>query len=170
MSTDSFPVSVACSAGMTCMPIPAPPGGAMAVMRSSGRNIMRSKNAVTCGCSSICCLFMLKNPALPGTNTGSTYCFSRRGFSRLYPSKPPRTPDRAAAAARRRSCRWPSAALQGSWACAPSCRAPLQPSLPARPQYSGSSAARGRRLAGMRSVIICPSFIIFSRGGSSRGI
>ena len=40
----------------------------------------------------------------------------------------------------------------------------------ARPQYSGSSTVRRRSLAGTRSVIICPSFIIFSRGFVSLGI
>ena len=64
------------------------PGGTMAVMCSSGRNVIRSKKAVTSGWSAICCLFMLKNSALPGTNIGRMYCFSRWGFSQLYSSRP----------------------------------------------------------------------------------
>ena len=59
----------------------------MAVMCSSGRNVIRSKKVVTSGWSAICLLFMLKNSALPGTNIGRMYCFSRRGFSQLYSSR-----------------------------------------------------------------------------------
>ena len=87
MSADRFSVSMAFSTGMTCIPMPAPPGGTMAVMCSSGRNVIRSKKVVTSGRSAICLLFMLKNSALPGTNIGRMYCFSRRGFSQLYSSR-----------------------------------------------------------------------------------
>ena len=88
MSTDWFSVSMAFSTGMTCMPMPAPPGGTIAGMCSSGRKVIRSKKAVTSGCSSIWCFCMLKNSALPGTNMGRTYCFSCRSFSQLYSKSP----------------------------------------------------------------------------------
>lgn len=57
-------------------------------MRNPNAKVIRSKKAVTSGWSAICCLFMLKNSALPGTNMGRMYCFSRRGFSQLYSNRP----------------------------------------------------------------------------------
>ena len=93
METDLFSVSIAFSTGITCMPMPAPPGGTIGVTFSSGRNVMRSKNAATSGCSSICDWRMLTNSALPGTNCGSVQRFSWFGFfpsrfSQLYSTRP----------------------------------------------------------------------------------
>ena len=53
MEMDWFSSSMAFSTGMTCIPMPAPPGGTMGVIFSRGRKVMRSKKAVTSGCSSI---------------------------------------------------------------------------------------------------------------------
>ena len=174
MSSDWFSVSMAFSTGMTCMPMPAPPGGTMAVICSSGKKVIRSKNAVTSGCSAICCLFMLKNSALPGTNIGSTYCFSRRGFSQLYSSKP--TQDILYKSGSSSSAVLPVAFTISGRVIGlrtfifKATSAISSVTMLARPQYSGSSAVRGRFLAGMRSVIICPSFTIFSRSTASFGI
>ena len=73
---------------MTCIPIPAPPGGTIGVTFSSGIRLMRSKNRPISGCSSSSFLFMFVNSALPGTNIGSTHCFSCCGFSQLYSRRP----------------------------------------------------------------------------------
>ena len=37
MSSDSHSAGIACSTGMTCMPMPAPPGGTICVMPANGR-------------------------------------------------------------------------------------------------------------------------------------
>ncbi len=69
---DSFSMGMARSTGITCMPMPAPPGGTMAVTRSRGSWVMRSNILATWGCSSIWDWRMLKNSAEPGTKGGST--------------------------------------------------------------------------------------------------
>ena len=174
MSADWFSVSMAFSTGMTCMPMPAPPGGTMAVMCSSGKNVIRSKKAVTSGWSAICCLFMLKNSALPGTNIGRMYCFSRRGFSQLYSSSP--TTAICCKSGSRVSTGWPVALTSSGRVMGlrtfifKATSAISSVTMDARPQYSGSSFVRMPFLAGMRSVIIWPSLAIFSRYGSSLGI
>ena len=95
MEMDWLSMPMACSTGMTCIPMPAPPGGTMGVIFSRGRKVMRSKKAATSGCSSIWARRMLKNSALPGTNMGSTYRFSWLGFlpsrfSQWYSMRPMR--------------------------------------------------------------------------------
>ena len=89
--------SMAFSTGMTCMPMPAPPGGTMGVIFSRGIKVIRSKKAVTSGWASILSRFMLKNSALPGTNRGRNHRFSWLGLgflgsksSQLYSSRPMR--------------------------------------------------------------------------------
>ena len=174
MSADRFSVSMAFSTGMTCIPMPAPPGGTMAVMCSSGRNVIRSKKAVTSGWSAICCLFMLKNSALPGTNIGRMYCFSRRGFSQLYSSRP--TTAICCKSGSNSPAGLPVALTSSGRVMGlrtfifKATSAISSVTMDARPQYSGSSFVRMPFLAGMRSVIIWPSLAIFSRYGSSLGI
>ena len=68
----TFSCLMACSTGMTCMPMPAPPGGTILVALVSGRNDMRSKKVPISGCSSIWRWFMTVNSAEPGTNMGRT--------------------------------------------------------------------------------------------------
>ena len=88
MSTERFSCSMAFSTGMTCMPMPAPPGGTILVTLVSGRYAMRSKNVPISGCSSIWRWFMTVNSAEPGTNMGRTYCLTCSGFSQLYSTMP----------------------------------------------------------------------------------
>ena len=93
MEMDWLSVGMAFSTGMTCIPMPAPPGGTMGVTRSRASKLMRSKNLPSSGCSSSCFAFMLVNSALPGTNRGRTYRFSWLGFlpsrfSQLYSMRP----------------------------------------------------------------------------------
>lgn len=64
-------ISIAFSTGMTCMPMPAPPGGTIGVTIVKGRYVIRSKNIASSGCSSSCFFIMLVNSAEPGTNIGS---------------------------------------------------------------------------------------------------
>ena len=73
---------------MTCIPIPAPPGGTIWVIFSSGTRLIRSKKRPISECSVKISSFMFANSALPGTNMGSTYCFSCFGFSQLYSITP----------------------------------------------------------------------------------
>ena len=87
-SMEVFSASMAFSTGITCIPMPAPPGGTMGVTASRGRRLMRSKNRPISGCSARIAAFMLVNSALPGTNMGSTYCLVWVGFSQLYSRMP----------------------------------------------------------------------------------
>ena len=65
--TDSRFAWTSFSTGMTCMPMPSPPGGTMGVMCSSGRNVIRSNIFVTGGFFSILSREELNSSALPGT-------------------------------------------------------------------------------------------------------
>ena len=174
-----FSVSMAFSTGMTCIPMPAPPGGTMGVIFSRGRKVIRSKKAATSGCSSICSMRMLKNSALPGTNWGRIQRFSCLGFfpsrfSQLYSSRPMRLMSASSFSSfsvSRPVSFW-------SWTKVLGFRTPIfratsaisSVTSPARPQYSGSFPVTPPSLAGTRSVIIRPSLTIFSRGWSVRGI
>ena len=88
MEIDWFSIEIAFSTGITCIPIPAPPSGTIGVTFSSGRRLILSKKRPTSGCASNICWFIFPNSALPGTNIGSTYCFSCFGFSQLYSMTP----------------------------------------------------------------------------------
>ena len=76
------------STGITCIPMPAPPGGTSFVAIFSGRYVIRSNSVAISGCSSSWLSFITVNSAEPGTNMGSTYCFSRSAFSQLYSMMP----------------------------------------------------------------------------------
>ena len=167
---------MAFSTGITCMPMPAPPGGTMGVIFSSGSIVMRSKNAATSGCSSIWLLRMFRNSALPGTNSGSTQRFSCLGFlpsrfSQLYSMMPVHAISVRSFSSGSRSI------LVSFINCSVvlGLRTPILSATstissvitPARPQYSGSSAVA---LRPMRFVIMLPSLRTFSRGASVRGI
>ena len=80
MSMDWFSRDMAFSTGMTCIPIPAPPGGTIGVTFSRGRKVMRSKNIASSGWRSISSVFIFVYSAEPGTKSGTQY--SR--FSRVY--------------------------------------------------------------------------------------
>ncbi len=88
MSADWFTCEMDFSTGMTCMPMPAPPGGTILVTLVSGRKAMRSKKLPSSGCSSSCFWFMSVNSAQPGTYMGRMYCFWCSGFSQLYSRMP----------------------------------------------------------------------------------
>ena len=64
---DSGIASIAFSTGMTCIPIPSPPGLTMDVIFSSGKNVILSKKEVTAGFLAIRSWEELNNSALPGT-------------------------------------------------------------------------------------------------------
>ena len=90
---DLSSIEIAFSTGMTCMPIPAPPGGTSLVTCSSGRKAILSKNRPSSGFSSRSFSFMLLNSPIPGTNIGRTYLFFPSGFfpsrfSQLYSRSP----------------------------------------------------------------------------------
>ena len=140
---------MAFSTGITCMPMPAPPGGTMGVIFSSGSIVIRSKNAATSGCSSIWLLRMFRNSALPGTNSGSTQRFSCLGFlpsrfSQLYSMMPVHAISVRSFSSGSRSI------LVSFISCSVvlGLRTPILSATstissvitPARPQYSGSSA------------------------------
>ena len=55
------------STGMTCMPMPSPPGRTIGVMSSSGRKVILSKNEATGGLASTLSWDELNSSALPGT-------------------------------------------------------------------------------------------------------
>ena len=175
METDLFSVSIAFSTGITCMPMPAPPGGTIGVTFSSGRNVMRSKNAATSGCSSICDWRMLTNSALPGTNCGSVQRFSWFGFfpsrfSQLYSTRPMYAISVSSFSSS--SSLLPviaaiCAVVFGLRTFILSATSAISSvTTPASPQYSGSLPVT----LPMRSVIIAPSLRIFSLGSSVRGI
>ena len=84
---------MAFSTGMTCMPMPAPPGGTISVMPASGRYAMRSKKSAVSGNISDCSGLIIMISALPGTNISSTQRFSWFGFlpsrfSQWYSTRP----------------------------------------------------------------------------------
>ena len=155
------------------MPIPAPPGGTIGVIFSSGRRLMRSKNLPISGCSSRTVEFILVNSALPGTNIGSTYCFSCSGFSQLYSNNPLKD-----------IC---SSCFSSSFSSMPvilticlrvlGLRTPIFKAISAcssvhigaSPQYSGLSAVSFSKpnFIGTLSVIILPSLKTGSLTGSS---
>ena len=87
-SADWFSCAMARSTGMTCMPMPAPPGGTILVTLVRGKYAIRSKKDESSGCSSSCFWFIRVNSAEPGTNIGRTYCFSCAAFSQLYSMMP----------------------------------------------------------------------------------
>ena len=107
------------------------------------------------------------NSALPGTNIGSTYCFSCAGFSQLY-SRMPITlisyssfsNDSASLPVAFTSC---ASVIGLRTFILRATSAISSVTTQARPQYSGSSAVT---LWPIRSVIFCPSFKINSRGTS----
>lgn len=88
METERSSIWMACSTGMTCMPMPAPPGGTIGVAFARAPLEACSKNFATAGCSSIWDWRMLRNSAEPGTSMGRTHCLVRVGFSQLYSSRP----------------------------------------------------------------------------------
>ncbi len=167
MSMDWFSDSMAFSTGMTCMPMPAPPGGTIGVTFSSGSLDIRSKKRPSSGCSSNCFLFMLVNSALPGTNIGSTYCLTCSGFSQLYSNNP--TMHISFTMGSSSSLLFPVAFISCSNVSGfrtfifSATSAISSVTTQARPQYSGSSTVT---LWPMRSVIIWPSFKMHSLGAS----
>jgi hypothetical protein len=144
------------------MPTPAPPSGIIGVIFSSGRRVMFSKNRASSGCSSSCFSFMFVNSALPGTNMGRIYCFSRAGFSQLYSRRPTshmswssRSSVPASFPVAFTSC----GSVMGRRTFILSATSAISSvTTQASPQYSGSSAVT---LWPIRSVIIWPSFRIF---------
>ncbi len=58
------------STGITCMPMPSPPGGTMWVMGASGSKVMRSNMLATAGFLSMRSMEELKSSAEPGTKYG----------------------------------------------------------------------------------------------------
>lgn len=58
---------MAFSTGMTCIPIPSPPGGTIWVMPARGMKVMRSKNEATAGFFAILSTEELNSSAEPGT-------------------------------------------------------------------------------------------------------
>ena len=80
MSSDSHSAGMACSTGITCMPMPPPPGGTRWVMPARGRKVIRSKKSATCGVTGEISGRMTMISALPGTNMSSTQRFSWLGF------------------------------------------------------------------------------------------
>ena len=66
-------VGMAFSTGMTCMPMPAPPGGTSWVMPPSGSCVIRLKKVASWGNSSVSFGCIIMNSALPGTKMGSSY-------------------------------------------------------------------------------------------------
>ena len=169
----SCSVSMAFSTGITCIPMPAPPGGTIGVIFSRGSMVMRSKNAATSGCASIWLRRIFKNSALPGTNRGRMYRFSWFGFlpsrfSQLYSMRP------SQAISSSSFCRGSRSIFASFISCSRvlGLRTPIFSATSAissvtsasSPQYSGSSAVAFRP---MRLVIMLPSFRIFSRGGRS---
>ena len=152
---------IAFSTGMTCIPMPEPPGGTIGVTFSRGSRDIFSKNSAMTGCSSVCFLFIIMNSAQPGTNIGSTYCLCLSAFSQLY-SIIPMTDISS------RSCCTRALSLPDFFAICSSVMGFLtfiarqtsaisSVSTSASPQYSGSSTVT---LCPIRSVIICPSFRI----------
>ena len=170
---DSFSISIAFSTGITCIPMPFPPSPTKGVTCSRGSLDICSKNRLTSGCSATTCLFILKNSAQPGTNIGSTYCFSCRSFSQLY-SKMPLT-DISISLGSNSSFESPVSFTISSKVFG--LRTPIfkaisassSVSTPASPQYSGSSWVIFLMPSfwGILSVIIFPSFKMLSRGGPS---
>ena len=166
-------ISIAFSTGITCIPIPAPPGGTIGVIFSNGRRLILSKKRPMSGCSSRTVEFILVNSALPGTNIGRTYCFSCCGFSQLYSKRPLKD-----------IC---SSCFLSSFSSIPvicticlsvlGLRTPIfnailacsSVHIGASPQYSGLSAVNFSKpsLIGTLSVIILPSLSIGSLTGSS---
>ena len=91
--TDLSSMLMAFSTGMTCMPMPAPPGGTILVIFSRGSLVMRLKKYPSSGCSQRRLGFITVNSADPGTNMGTSQRFSCSGFwpsrfSQLYSSTP----------------------------------------------------------------------------------
>ena len=169
----SLHISTSFCTGMTCIPTPAPPGGTICVSPSSGIRLIRSKNLPISGCSSKTASFILANSALPGTNIGSTYCFSCFGFSQLYSITPLK------AILLRSSSRYFSSipVILTSSGSVFGLRTPIfnatsaisSVQIAASPQYSGSSAVSfsNPSFIAALSVTIFPSLRIGSLTGSS---
>ena len=149
---------------MTCMPIPAPPGGTIGVTFSSGILDIFSKKSAISVCSSTCSLFITMNSAHPGTNIGNTYCLCLSSFSQLYSISPITPISCSSSSVLARSLpHLPaiSSAVAGTLTFMESATSAISSvTTPARPQYSGSSTVT---LTPILSVIFCPSFIIKSR-------
>ena len=158
------------------MPMPEPPGGTMGVIFSSGKKVIRSKNAATSGFWSIWLFRIFRNSALPGTNSGRIQRFSWFGFlpsrfSQLYSTMPSHAISVSSFSSGSRSI------LVSFISCSVvlGLRTPIFSATStissvitlARPQYSGSSAVA---FSPMRLVIMLPNLRRFSRGCSSRGI
>ena len=67
MSTAVRSAATSFSTGITCMPMPLPPGRTMDVMCSRGKKVMRSNILATGGFFSIRSTEELNSSALPGT-------------------------------------------------------------------------------------------------------
>ena len=169
---DSFSISIAFSTGITCIPIPAPPGGTIGVIFSKGRRLIRSKNLPISGYFSKIVAFMLENSALPGTNIGSTYCFSCCGFSQLYSI----TPEKDISSKSFSRCSFLSPVSFTSSSSVFGLRTPILRATSAissvksrdNPQYSGSYFVNflSPNLCKVRFVTIFPSFMMTSRSSS----
>ena len=168
MEIDWFSIEIAFSTGITCIPMPAPPSGTIGVTFSSGRRLILSKKRPTSGCSSNIWRFIFPNSALPGTNIGSTYCFSCCGFSQLYSI----TPFTAICCKTSSKCFFSMPVSFTIWSNVFGLRTPIFSAISAissvhiadNPQYSGSYFVIFfiPSFCGTRSVIILASFTIAS--------